>query len=153
MTPTATRDTDRLLRAVASRTLERDSTWSCADAIQTARVALLTAAGGHDPARGARFETYCYRVALHACLRARKRYRVEFCPVEPEDDPFARWLLRMTVREAVGRLDDRLRLLIHLRFWAELSQREVAKQLGISASYAHVLEKRALRRLGEMLCN
>ena len=55
------------------------------------------------------------------------------------------------VRDAVSRLDPRERLLIELRYGlqngVELTQKDVADQLGISQSYISRLEKRILARL------
>ena len=55
------------------------------------------------------------------------------------------------VREAVGRLSDRERIIIELRYGLlsgrELTQKEVADMLGISQSYISRLEKKIMQRL------
>ncbi len=70
-------------------------------------------------------------------------------PLEDDTD-------RQLLREAVGRLEERERDIISLRFalrgGRERTQKEVADMLGISQSYISRLEKRILQRLrGELL--
>ena len=58
---------------------------------------------------------------------------------------------RQLLREAIGRLGDRERVIIRMRFGlaggGEYTQKEVADQMGISQSYISRLEKRIILRL------
>ena len=60
---------------------------------------------------------------------------------------------RKTVRRALARLNERERRIIELRFGLnggeEMTQKEVAAQLGISQSYISRLEKRVIARMRE----
>ena len=49
------------------------------------------------------------------------------------------------------KLDPRERLIIHLRFFRDLSQTEVAQRMHISQMHVSRLQHRALRRLREIL--
>lgn len=60
---------------------------------------------------------------------------------------------RKLLMEAIGRLSDRERLIVNMRFGldrtdgVEMTQKEVADQLGISQSYISRLEKKIMKRL------
>lgn len=54
---------------------------------------------------------------------------------------------RVGVHQALAHLPAQLRELIHLRYFAELSQREVARRLGLSQMQVSRMEKRALGQL------
>lgn len=54
---------------------------------------------------------------------------------------------RVMARQALRNLCEPLRRIIHLRYFAELSQREVARRLGLSQMKVCRMEKRALRQL------
>lgn len=62
---------------------------------------------------------------------------------------------KKTIREALGRLDEREQVIITMRYGLdgrrELTQKEVADMMGISQSYISRLEKKILARLGEDL--
>jgi RNA polymerase sigma-B factor len=55
------------------------------------------------------------------------------------------------LKEAMEKLDRRERMILHLRFYHELSQTEVARRLHISQMHVSRLQNRALRRLREIL--
>jgi RNA polymerase sigma-B factor len=54
---------------------------------------------------------------------------------------------RVSVKQAMNRLSEGLREVIQLRYLGELSQREVARRLGLSQMQVSRLEKRALEQL------
>ena len=62
---------------------------------------------------------------------------------------------RETIRRAVASLQERERLLIEMRFGMngrrEMTQKEVADEMGISQSYISRLEKKVIARLREMI--
>ena len=63
------------------------------------------------------------------------------------DDGFARADARMSVRTALGRLDDRQQRILRMRFGEELSQPEIAERIGVSQSYVSRIIKGALAAL------
>jgi RNA polymerase sigma factor (sigma-70 family) len=76
---------------------------------------------------------------------------------EPEEDVAApgdmelEFIERQDLERAVGRLGDRDRELIALRYGADLSAREIAKQLGMETNAVEVALHRALGRLRTLL--
>ncbi|MGN1119534.1 MAG: sigma-70 family RNA polymerase sigma factor, partial [Oscillospiraceae bacterium] len=62
---------------------------------------------------------------------------------------------KQLLHEAVGRLGERERLIMEMRFGLngkkELTQKEVAEKIGISQSYISRLEKRIIKQLREDL--
>ncbi|MBX5463929.1 MAG: sigma-70 family RNA polymerase sigma factor [Clostridia bacterium] len=65
--------------------------------------------------------------------------------------PEPAWLEGVDLRRALERLEPRERLLLHLRFFLDMTQQQVAERLGLSQVHVSRLERRALRRLREML--
>jgi RNA polymerase sigma-B factor len=55
------------------------------------------------------------------------------------------------LQAAVAMLEPRARMIIHLRFYEELPQTEVARRLGISQMHVSRLQHRALRQLRDLL--
>lgn len=58
---------------------------------------------------------------------------------------------REVLRRALESLKEREREIIMARFWSEASQQQVAERLGISQMHVSRLERRALKRLRELL--
>jgi RNA polymerase sigma factor (sigma-70 family) len=75
--------------------------------------------------------------------------------VDPQPGPEAIALAHAeaeAVRAAVEALDDpRERQIVRLRYWEEWTQREIAEALGVSSIRVHQLERRALKRLRELI--
>lgn len=113
----------------------------------------------YDPGRP--FKPWLYRVAANHCwdvLRARRgRQRVNDGEIDVESrdpDPLECMLASETheeVRGAISRLDERSRLVLALRYFAELSYDEIAGVLGITSSFVGVLLLRSRRRMRRML--
>jgi RNA polymerase sporulation-specific sigma factor len=57
------------------------------------------------------------------------------------------WLENIALREAMKSLGERERRIIHLRFFANKTQMEIAEQIGISQAQVSRLEKGALARI------
>jgi RNA polymerase sigma-B factor len=57
------------------------------------------------------------------------------------------------LRRALEFLDERERQVLHLRFFEELSQAKISRQLGISQMHVSRLQQRALRRLRHLLAD
>jgi RNA polymerase sigma-B factor len=71
-----------------------------------------------------------------------------------DDANLARVEHRVCVRQLLEHLSEPLRHIVKLRYLAELSQREVARRLGLSQMQVSRMEKRALRELrGQMSIN
>jgi RNA polymerase sigma-B factor len=68
------------------------------------------------------------------------------------EDAFVAADWRLSVRAAVEKLDPRSQTLVHLRFVAGLSQREIATELGISQMQVSRLLAAALEKLRRYLC-
>lgn len=57
------------------------------------------------------------------------------------------WLDEITFKEAIEKLDNREKKILHLRFMIGKTQTEVSKEIGISQAQVSRLEKSALRRI------
>jgi RNA polymerase sigma-B factor len=68
-----------------------------------------------------------------------------------EDPDLAEVEQRRAIRQAIDCLERRQRRIIQLRFYEEMSQAEVARELGISQMHVSRLERQALGQLREML--
>ena len=109
---------------------------------------------GFDPRRGTQ-RAWLFGIARNAALdELRRRRRTAALLVDPEDraddaaDPDDDAALRRaTVRAALAGLDPRDRELIALKFHAGLSNAEIAKVLGVSATNAGTRVHRAVTRL------
>jgi RNA polymerase sigma-B factor len=71
--------------------------------------------------------------------------------VGEEDPEIAEVEQRGALEQVIDCLERRQRQIIHLRFFEELSQAEVAQQMGISQMHVSRLERQALGHLREML--
>jgi RNA polymerase sigma-70 factor (ECF subfamily) len=115
--------------------------------------------GHYDPARP--FKPWIYRVAANHCwdvLRSRRgRQSVddgELDLASEAPDPLETLLTMEShdhVRGALAQLDDRGRLAMSLRYFAELSYEEIAEILGVTSSFVGVLLLRARRKMRRFL--
>jgi RNA polymerase sigma-70 factor (ECF subfamily) len=113
----------------------------------------------YDPGRP--FKPWIYRVAANHCwdvLRSRRgRQHVDDGEIDVKSqtpDPLETLLSQETydeVRGALAQLDDRGRLAVSLRYFAELSYEEIAEILGVTSSFVGVLLLRARRRMRRLL--
>jgi RNA polymerase sigma-70 factor, ECF subfamily len=85
--------------------------------------------------------------------RARRlhRTRVAQAPPEVEDDDLAGATVRVTVEQALARLDDADRNVLRLRYADDLTQAEVARRLGVPEGTVKVRLHRARGRLRTLL--
>ena len=67
------------------------------------------------------------------------------------EEPEEKWMESLSLREALERLEPRLRLIVEERFFREKTQEEIAARIGISQVQVSRLEKTALKLLREML--
>jgi RNA polymerase sigma-70 factor (ECF subfamily) len=75
----------------------------------------------------------------------------ELLEVREEDDRLAGTAVRVTVRQALGHLEDAERDVIRLRYGEDLTQAEVARRLNLPEGTVKVRLHRARRRLRAML--
>ena len=66
-----------------------------------------------------------------------------------EDD--TKFLEHMALGEVLERLPEREKHILHLRFFGDQTQTEVAKRIGISQVQVSRLERSALKKVREML--
>jgi RNA polymerase sigma factor (sigma-70 family) len=96
---------------------------------------------------------WLFGIARHAALdELRRRKRVAALTVEPPDaaeDVAELAARRQAVLSALGRLSARERELIALRYYAGLSNTELAAVVGVSATNAGTLVHRAMTKLRE----
>ena len=67
--------------------------------------------------------------------------------VRDEKEADSLWLEGIALREAMGRLGERERKILRLRFFEGRTQMEVAGEIGISQAQVSRLEKNALQHL------
>jgi len=109
-----------------------------------------------DPAR--RFSTWLFQIANNLCRdRARRRlvrerHRIE-AQAEARGDPALRAAPalgeHLDVRERLGRLPERLREVLVLRYWRDLSEKEIAEIAGIPQGTVKSRLHAALKALRE----
>lgn len=145
----------RLLRRLESRMyglaksiVKRDE--DCADAIQET---LLKAYKSLNTLKNPEyFTTWIFRILINECsqlLRNRKRAIVMDKLPEPKDvlTSYGRDHQRLDIQEAVDRLDDAPRLVIHLFYYQDLTIKQISDILEISESAV----RSRLHRAREML--
>lgn len=121
----------------------------------------LRAEGGHEPSvaelsEDTRLETSRVREALRAPDIARPMpYWGEDDGADPserlgsEDAGFAAAEARADLDQAMGVLPARERMILQLRYRADLTQSEIAERVGVSQMHVSRLLRRAIARLGE----
>ncbi len=106
------------------------------------------------------FTPWLYRVAANYCWDEirKRRTRAEIDDAEselsvlPDDAPTPQEAVlaiesRNSIRRVLRELDDRSRLAVVLRYYADMSYEEIGQALGISANFAGVLLLRARRAI------
>ncbi|NMB28049.1 MAG: RNA polymerase sporulation sigma factor SigG [Tissierellia bacterium] len=61
------------------------------------------------------------------------------------------WLQEIALREAIGKLNKREKLILNLRFYEGKTQMEVAEEIGISQAQVSRLEKNALKQMRKLI--
>jgi len=116
----------------------------------------------YDPERP--FKAWLYRVAANHCWDVLRKRRgkgqngtgdTEISTLEATDPDPQQLLLdsqsHQQVRQALSKLEDRPRLAITLRYYAELSYEEIGEALGVNPSFVGVLLLRARRKMRRWL--
>ncbi|AHF07709.1 RNA polymerase sporulation sigma factor SigE [Desulfitobacterium metallireducens] len=151
------------------------------DLVSIGTIGLIKAVNTFDPQKKIKLATYasrCIENEILMYLRRNNKTRSEVSFDEPlnidwdgnelllsdvlgtENDiisrPIEEEVDRQLLHLAMGRLSDREKLIMELRFGLdngeEKTQKEVADRLGISQSYISRLEKRIIRRLRKEFC-
>ena len=141
----------RFFRIARARNIDPD------DLVAEGALALCRAAADYRPGAGAKFSSFAGRVILHALVRLvnGRRYRWvpgqlpvngdgrELDPPDPRAVPEAG--VALDARAVLGRLGDRDRQVLRLRYLDGLTVAQVGRRLGVSPQRATQLLARALR--------
>jgi len=132
------------------------------DAAMDVFVKLRAKLGQYDPERP--FTAWLYKVAANHCwdlLRRRKirqdleTEEAETLPLEhPDPGQLDQIISEQTsggVRQALGRLSDRARMALVLRYYADMSYDEIAEALGLRRAFVGVVLLRARHELRQAL--
>ncbi|HTQ86589.1 MAG TPA: RNA polymerase sigma factor [Candidatus Solibacter sp.] len=132
------------------------------DAAMDIFVKLRAKLGQYDPERP--FTAWLYKVAANHCwdlLRRRKirqdleTEEAETLPLEhPDPGQLDQMISEQTsggVRQALGRLSDRARMALVLRYYSDLSYDEIAEALGLRRAFVGVVLLRARHELRQAL--
>jgi RNA polymerase sigma factor (sigma-70 family) len=141
-----------LVRAVARRQAGAGEQFD--DAVQAGSLALVKASVRFDPSRGVAFATFV-TPAVEGAIRRQLRERSpgvrlpDTVDVERpgEPDPLAEIDQRVLLADGLRALDERERRIVVLRFHADLTEREIAREVGISQAHVSRLLDGALAKL------
>jgi RNA polymerase sigma-70 factor (ECF subfamily) len=106
------------------------------DTLQEIFVQVYKSLSGFDPAKAA-FTTWLYRVTFNYCLNHRRKKRPFTLPLEDispalkSEFPSARLAEEEVLRQAIGRLTDRQRAVVILRYFWDVPYAEIAQILDI----------------------
>lgn len=94
---------------------------------------------------------YMYTIAKNLCIDYFRRKQTEELPEDyPTEDFAERSDLKIAVRDALQKLDERQREIIELRYIGDLSMNDTALAIGISRFTAYRLERAALGELKKL---
>jgi RNA polymerase sigma-70 factor (ECF subfamily) len=124
------------------------------DAVQDAFERALSALGGYPEGRlrAMRLRPWMYRIALNVArnhLRRRREVPVEEIPAAPGSDEGREGV--MDVLAALGRLPERQRVAVTLRYLQDLPYAEISGVTGWPEGTAKTLVRRGLARLRKMI--
>jgi len=106
------------------------------DTLQEIFVQVYKSLSGFDPAKAA-FTTWLYRVTFNYCLNHRRKKRPFTLPLEDispalkSEFPSARLAEEEVLQQAIGRLTDRQRAVVILRYFWDVPYAEIAQILDI----------------------
>jgi RNA polymerase sigma-70 factor (ECF subfamily) len=104
----------------------------------------------------ARFGPWLDRIVVNGCRdRLRRRGAVRFIPLAvdidpPDRDPFAAFVERDALLSSVGRLTPDERVVVVLRFWADLPLEAIAERTGLPLGTVKSRLHRAIGRLRDL---
>lgn len=130
------------------------------DALQETFLKAYHALERYQPDKGA-FSTWLYRITVNQCLnqQSQKRSRLRFMDTRQLPDearqssPFIELELaqEQALHQAIARLSHKLRLVIILRYFLDLSYSEIAQILGLPLGTVKSRLNMALKKVGEAL--
>jgi RNA polymerase sigma-70 factor (ECF subfamily) len=149
---------DRVFRTVRGM-LRSDA--DAEDVTQDAMLAVLTSLHKYAPRRDARFAAWVTTIAVNTARRRFRRRRPELTatgelPDTPDDsadpvDALDRARQRRALLMALGELPERERVLVSLRYGAELNATEIGTVVGMEPATVRKMLERARTRLGERI--
>ncbi len=115
-----------------------DSADEAEDVLQEVFFQVYRSLSTFEPSKGA-FTTWLYRVTVNHCLSRRRKRRLltisleKISPLAPTEHPSSQDRLEdeEAVRQALSRLSEKLRTVVILRYYSELSYAEIAQVLNI----------------------
>ena len=141
-----------LVRAMARRYAGRGEEFD--DVVQAGSLALVKASVRFDPSRGVAFATFV-TPAVEGAIRRQVRERSPGVEVPnsaeverpSEPDPLAESDYRVLLAGGLRTLDERERRIVVLRFHADMTERQIAREVGISQAHVSRLLDGALTKL------
>lgn len=134
-----------------------DNPYEAEDALQEIFVKVYGSLDRYDPARGA-FSTWLYRMTVNHCLNQRRKARPRAELVEaygageaPARSVEERLADEEAVRKALQSLSGKLRVVIVLRYYHELSYAEIAQILDIPLGTVQSRLNQALKKTQQAL--
>lgn len=142
--------------AYVSRYVGRDE---AEDVTQRTFLDVWRHAGRYDPAQ--RFTGWLFTIAHRRAVDALRARRHRVVDVESlrelsgEDgrEMVSRFADAADVRAAVAQLPDHERVVVEMRYFDDLSQREIAERLGVPSGTVKARASRGIRRLGGIIRN
>jgi len=138
-----------------------DSADEADDALQEVFLRVYSSLSTFEPAKGA-FTTWLYRITVNHCLNRRRKRRLSISldrvsPLLAERPSFQGQVEdEEAVQQALSRLSEKLRAVIVLRYYLELSYAEIAQILNIPVgtvkSRLNLALKTLRRELGTVPC-
>ena len=127
------------------------------DALQEVFIKVYKSLDAYDPEKGA-FTTWLYRITVNYCFNQRRRRRLPLLSLDKGPPLTSRTLPEdqldeeaETVQQAVGRLSEKLRAVVILRYYWELPYNEIAQILDIPLGTVKSRLNQALRTLRKEL--
>jgi RNA polymerase sigma-70 factor (ECF subfamily) len=131
------------------------------DVTQDAMLAVLTSLHKYTPRRDARFAAWVTTIAVNTARRRFRRRRPELTatgelPDTPDDgadpaDALDRARRRRALLIALAELPERERVIVSLRYGAELNATEIGTAVGLEAATVRKMLERARTRLGDRI--
>lgn len=135
-----------------------DSSDEAEDVLQEVFLQVHRSLPTFDPSKGA-FTTWLYRVTVNYCLSRRRKRRLlmvsleKIPPLAPAEHPSFQDRLEdeEAIRQALSRLSEKLRTVVILRYYLELSYAEIAQVLNIPVGTVRSRLDLALKTLRQEL--
>jgi RNA polymerase sigma-70 factor, ECF subfamily len=126
------------------------------EALQEVFILIFRSLSKYDPAKGA-MTTWLHRITINYCLGYRRKHQVTIEPLdgltliapnESVENHIQQVQLQLSVRDAIFRLSEKQRAVIILRYYWDLSYKEIGQILAIPLGTVKSRIDLALRSLG-----